>query len=145
MITAIIGFFNAKKYLVIGIAAIAIGIYIFALQMQLSYAKSSLNKEKLYNAQLESEIEDLRRKNDDWRISFDQLTDLTASCNNSIILLEKKTAENKLKAAEAIKKAEAISALRQDQIKQASARPGNPEGGCALSVQHAKSDLGIKK
>jgi hypothetical protein len=145
MFTAITAFFQGKKIIMMAILAIAIGGYIAALNIQLSYAKSKLNKEKAYNIQLESENADLVRKNDDWRISLDQVTELTASCNASISDLEKKVAENKIKAAEAIKKAEAISALRQNQINQASARPGNPGGGCALSIQHAKSDLGIKK
>lgn len=145
MLSGIAALWQGKKMLILAIATIAIGVYIFALQMQLSYAKSNLNKEKIYSAQLESEIEDLRRKNDDWRIALDQVTDLTESCNSSVTLLEKKVAENKIKAAEAIKKAEAISALRQGQINQARARPGNPEGGCTLSVQHAKYDLGMKK
>lgn len=141
ILTAIKSYFLQFKFYFVAAAVIALALYIAYLNVSLGVAKGSLAKEKGYNAQLQTENDDLIRKNSEWRLAFDDLNKSTAKCNDSITALELAAQKVKKDVAEAIKKGQAISQHREDQIKQADARPANPGGGCSASVTLAKQDL----
>jgi hypothetical protein len=137
-------FFSAlTKYKAIGVAVVAIfvAIYIGYLNIALGSARGDLKKEQGITAALKMENKVLLETNDDWRLALEKSMDLNAACNQSVADLEKMAENAKKDAQEAIKKASATVALRDEQIKRASARPANPGGSCGASVELAKQDL----
>ena len=131
---------GTKQWIILGVVVSAL-MYVWYLKSSNTRLESRLDKQQTINRSLNEENDILRVRVKSWTDAYHNLAGLAQKCNDAVDAMKKTSADLKIKAAEAIKKAKDDSLAVQGKIDLMALRPVNPDGDCKSSVEQVRTDL----